>query len=63
MIAINRMIVRYAYIIATNVAFLVFMWYNLFMKDNKLLTLSQEFDYNSSSKASYHVAIATIIFA
>ena len=24
---------------------------------------SQEFDYNSSPKASYHVAIATIIFA
>ncbi len=29
--------------IATNGAFFVFVWYNLFMKENKLLTISQEF--------------------
>ena len=37
------MIVCYAHIIATNVAFKFFMCYNKTMKENRLLTLSQEF--------------------
>ncbi len=37
------MIVRYAHMIATNVALVFMLCYNKFMKENKLLTLSQEF--------------------
>ena len=43
MIAINRIIVRFAHIITTIVALFFMLCYNKFMKENKLLTLSQEF--------------------
>lgn len=43
MIAINRIIVRFAHIIATKVALVFILCYNKTMKENKLLALSQEF--------------------